>query len=626
MVLGLERGVRIGTMSITFGGAVLGILYLLGNIQGGFPFDGLTTYFLFLLLLGQGISSLYGMGYMKKYEGKKSLTAFSLAWLVFLGSMAGVLIVNHGFYFLFLWELMSLFSFFLVIYHHEESANRRGAFIYFVMTHVGTVFLIAAVLYLFSKTGSFLYSDWAAFAPALTLGERNLLFLCFVVGFGTKAGLVPFHIWLPYAHPVAPSPVSALMSGVMVKIALYMMIRMVWLTLGPVELWWGILLLLLGALSAFVGILYASVEKDVKGLLAYSTVENIGILTLALGTAMIAQLFGFSQLVTLALVGFFWHSLHHLLFKSTLFMAAGNIIQTTNTRNIEDMGGLLKKIPKTGLWAIAGGMGLAALPPLGGFWGEWLLLNSLWKTSLQVEGVLSIVLPLVIGVVALVSALALATMAKWFSGAFLGQPRSQNAAKAKELPWMQTTAMGLAICVTVLTVLWPQGLLGVINIPLEVLSASGGSVVPLSTLSIYTDFLRMVVSFALLLVLIVGALFLISKRKQKRIEGTWNCGVPLNPRMQYTALGITMPLQIVFKKIVAFRPVIRKEVGKNPYILESMHYQSRTGEMAEKVFYRPFTRLFLWCAERIRVIQAGSIHLYLAYILITLIVVLIWNI
>lgn len=626
MVLGLERGIRVGTMGTTFVTSILGILLLVWNIRGGLPFDGLTAYFLFLLFLGQGIASIYGMSYMKEYEGKKSLITFSLAWLAFLGSMAGVLVVNHGFYFLFLWELMSLFSFFLVVYEHEEKTNRRGAFIYFVMTHLGTVFLITAVLYLYSKTGSFAYGEWAAIAPELGQGERNILFLCFLVGFGTKAGLVPFHIWLPYAHPVAPSPVSALMSGVMVKVALFMMIKMVWLTLGPVELWWGVLLLVLGALSAFVGIIYASVEKDVKGLLAYSTVENIGILTLALGTAMIAHAYGFSQIVTLALVAFFWHSLHHLLFKSTLFMAAGNIIQATNTRKLDEMGGLLKKIPKTGLGAIAGGMGLAALPPLGGFWGEWLLLHSLWKTSLQVEGVLKLVLPLVIGVVALVSALALATMVKWFSGAFLGQPRSSNAEKAKELPWQQTAAMGIAICTALVCVLWPQGLLKVINIPLQVFGNTSYSTVSFMTLPLFADFFSLVTSYALLIVLFVGILFLISKGKQRKIGKTWNCGTPLNSRMQYTSLGVTMPLQIVFRNIVAFRPVIHKNHGKSPYILRSLHYQSRTGEVAEDVLYRPFTKLFLWCAQRIRVLQTGSIHLYLAYILITLIIVLIWTI
>lgn len=637
--MGMERVVRVGTMCFTFIAAILGVLILGRGFQGGnglglwnmagHTFDGLTAFFLFLLFLGQGVASLYGLSYMKEYEGKKSLVSFSLAWLAFLGSMIGVLVVDNGFYFLFLWELMSLFSFFLVVYEHEEGANRTAAFIYFVMTHVGTVFLTTAVLYLYSKTGSFLYADWATIAPSLSQGERSLLFLCFLVGFGTKAGLVPFHIWLPYAHPVAPSPVSALMSGVMVKIALYMMMRLIWLTLTPMELWWGEVLLALGVLSAFIGILYASVEQDVKRLLAYSTVENIGILTMALGTAMIARTLGYTELVVLALAAFFWHCTHHLLFKSTLFMAAGNIIQATHTRRLEELGGLLKKMPRTGLWAIGGAIGLAALPPLGGFWGEWLLFHSLWKASIQaVEAPLKLVLPLVIGILAFVSALALATMVKWFSGAFLGQARSARAENAQELSWSQTTSMGMAMVITFIALLWPQGLLKIISAPIQVLSLSNSDyslITGSQVLPIFSNFYSLVTPYALLVAFFSGALYLLSRGKQRRISGTWNCGVPLTPRMQYTSLGITMPLRIIFKRILAFRSTVDKEYGENPYVLRSLQYRSRTREMVEAIFYRPTMKLLLWCADRIRILQTGSIHNYLAYILVTLVAVLIWT-
>lgn len=635
MIMRWEKAWRKGVMTFSLFSALLGIIFLAYLFWKGtsfdyynfawFTFDGLTVFFLILLLIGQGIASLYGLSYMKEYEGKKHLISFSLAWLAFLGSMAGVLLVNNGFLFIFLWELMSLFSFFLVIYEHEEGSNRTAAFIYLVMTHVGTVFLTAAVLYLYSKTGSFAYGDWATIAPFLSEGERSLLFLCFLIGFGTKAGLVPFHIWLPYAHPVAPSPVSALMSGVMVKIALFMMIKLVWLTMNPVEVWWGVLLLILGATSALIGILYASVEQDVKRLLAYSTVENVGILTMALGIGMIADIYNYPQIVALALVAFFWHALHHLLFKSTLFMVAGNIIQGTHTRRIDELGGLLKKMPKTGFWALGGALGLSALPPLGGFWGEWLLFHSLWEMSVQAgAGILKLILPLIIGVLALVSALALATMVKWFSGAFLGQARSVKAKNAKELPWPQTASMGLAMTMTLLTVIWPQGVLAIIRIPLQVFTLPSQTFLADSQVqSIFADFYSLVIPYVLLVVLFSGTIYLFAKNKRRRIAGTWNCGTPLTPRMQYTSLGVTMPLRIVFKRITAFRPLIEREYGENRYILRTLRYRSRMREMYEEAFYRPSTKLLLWCAERIRVLQTGSIHTYLAYILLTLVVVLI---
>jgi hydrogenase-4 component B len=650
MVTGIERAARRGTMGLTFVISLVGI-FLLGwslftgesflggtSFEGwnvaGWKLDGLTTFFLFVLLIGQGLSSLYGMSYMKEYEGKKSLVSFSVSWLAFLGSMAGVLLVTDGFYFLLLWEMMSLFSFFLVLYEHEEREHRKAAFIYLVMTHVGTVFLTSAVLYLYAKSGSFAFSTWASFAPELSLWERNLIFLCLLIGLGTKAGLVPFHIWLPYAHPVAPTPVSALMSGVMVKVALYLMLRLVWLTLNPIETWWGWLLLILGVLSAFVGILYASVQQDVKRLLAYSTVENVGILAMALGAAMLAKAEGFSGLAQLALMAFFWHTLQHLLFKSTLFMVAGNIIQAAHTRRLEQLGGLLKRLPKTGFWALWGAMGLAALPPLGGFWGEWLLFHALWETSRKSgEGIFKLLLPIAIAILGLVSALALATMIKWFASAFLGQARTHAANSARELPKRQTGALGGAIALGVLTVLWPTGVFRVLSLPIQTLTVTNPTdlqntssvLAEVQKLTVFSDFFISARSYGILLLLITGLMYFLTRGTRRRVSSTWNCGAPLTPRMQYSSLGITMPLRILFKSLIGSRPMIEKEYGENRYILRNLRYQSRIREVYEDVFYRPSTRLLLWCAERIRMVQTGSIHFYLAYMLVTLVIVLIWS-
>lgn len=614
---------------------------------GGISFDGLTAFFLFVLLIGQGVSSLYGMSYMKEYEGRKSLLFFSAAWLAFLASMIGVLLVRDGFLFLLLWEMMSLFSFFLVLYEHEESIHRRAAFIYLVMTHVGTVFLTAAVLYLYGKTGSFAFSSWIGVSPHLSPWERNRIFLCLLIGLGTKAGLVPFHIWLPYAHPVAPTPVSALMSGVMVKVALYLMLRFVWLILGPIEGWWGGVIFTLGVLSAFVGILYASVEQDVKRLLAYSTVENVGILAMGLGAALLAEAQGYPGLAQLALIAFFWHCLQHLLFKSTLFMAAGNLIQATHTRSLEQLGGLLKRLPRTGFWALGGALGLAVLPPLGGFWGEWLLFHALWETARQTsEGWVKLTLPLGIAILGMVSALALATMVKWFASAFLGQVRSHSAAMAKELPKRQTVAMGLAMGLAFLAVLWPGGVLQVISVPLQALFtpewlhiAEASS--PISSVGLFdatsadradfqhlitlTSFSNSVTTYVLLLIGITAILYFLTRGQKRRVSTTWNCGTPLTVRMQYSSLGVTMPLRILFKRLLGSHPIVEKEYGENRYILRNLRYQGRIRERSEDLFYRPSTRLILWCAERIRTLQAGSIHIYLGYMLVTLVIVLIWS-
>ena len=583
--------------------------------------DGLTVFFLFILLLGQGFSSLYSIGYLKEYEEKKkSLWPFYANWFLFLGSMFGVLLANDGFSFLFTWEMMSLFSFFLVLYENEDRQNRNSAYIYLVMTHVGTVFLTAATLFLYTKTGSFDFEVWAGAAPTLTTIQLNLLFLAFFIGLGTKAGFVPFHIWLPYAHSAAPSPVSSLMSGVMVNIALYLLLRLVWLTLGPGPVWWGWLFLLVGALSAIVGILSASVQSDLKKLLAYSTIENVGILGMALGSALLARSWNNVWAMDLALVAFFWHTLQHMLFKSSLFMGAGNIIQATHTRNLDRLGGLLKGMPKTGLGALIGIMGITALPPLGGFWGELILFQSLWMNTLNLSnGWGKVVLPLAIGVLALVGGLAMATFVKWFGISFLGQARSQMVERAKEVHPVQYITPFLVSSLAILSVLWPAATLGLINLPLSVLrtgeSVGIGSVIgkPLFMSSVYL----------IILCLLTVVVVILSKRGVRRVTATWNCGAPLTSSMQYTATGLTKPIRILFAKVLGSQRNVGRDFAGTRYSLSSLSYEGKIKEVFEDIFYRPSIRGLLWLASQIRKLQEGSIHLYLGYLLITVVVVLI---
>jgi hydrogenase-4 component B len=447
-----------------------------------------------------------------------------------------------------------------------------------------------------------------------------LLFIAFFIGLGTKAGFVPFHIWLPYAHSAAPSPVSSLMSGVMVKVALYLFIRLVWLTLGPGPVWWGWLFLAIGALSALIGILYASVQSDIKKLLAFSTIENVGILGMALGSAFLARSWHNAWAMDLALLAFFWHTLQHMLFKSMLFMGAGNIIQATHTRNLERLGGLLKRMPKTGLGALIGIIGITALPPLGGFWGELLLFQSLWvNTSQLLNGWSKVVLPLFIGLLALVGGLSIATFVKWFGISFLGQARSLVAEKAKEAHPVQVITPLIMSGLAVLSVLWPAGTLALINLPLLVMrdgeTLGIGSVIgkPIHMTSVY------LMIFSLLLLTVV----ILSKRKARRVTPTWNCGSPLTPSMQYSATGLTKPIRILFAKVLGSHRQVDRNFEGTPYSLHSLNYEGEIKAVFEDIFYRPLIRGLLWVATQIRKLQEGNIHLYLGYLLITMIVVLI---
>jgi hydrogenase-4 component B len=583
--------------------------------------DGLTIFFLFILLLGQGLSSLYALGYLTEYEAeKKSLWSFYANWFLFLGSMFGVLLANDGFTFLFTWEMMSLFSFFLVLYEHEEPQNRKSAYIYLIMTHVGTVFLTAATLFLYTKTGSFSFEVWEDVAPTLTTIQLNLVFLAFFIGLGTKAGFVPFHIWLPYAHSAAPSPVSSLMSGVMVKVALYLFLRLVWLTLGPGPVWWGWLFLVIGALSAVVGILFASVQSDLKKLLAFSTIENVGILGVALGSAFLARSWNNSWAMDLALIAFFWHALQHMLFKSLLFMGAGNIIQATHTRNLERLGGLLKRMPKTGLGALLGIIGITALPPLGGFWGELMLFQSLWmNTANLTTGWGKVFLPLVIGVIALVGGLSIATFVKWFGIAFLGQARSEVAEKAREVQPPQYIAPFIISGFAVLSVLWPSATLALINLPLLVLR--NGEAVGIG--SAVGKPLHMTAVYLIIFSLLSAVVLILGKRGARRVTATWNCGSPLTPSMQYSAVGLTNPIRILFAKVLGSHSKVERDFAGTRYSLRSLSYEGGIKAVFEDFFYRPLIRGLLWLASQIRKLQEGNIHLYLGYLLITMIVVLI---
>ena len=583
--------------------------------------DGLTVFFLFILLLGQGLSSLYALGYLKEYQEKsKSLWPFFINWFLFLGSMFGVLLADDGFTFLLTWEMMSLFSFFLVLYEHEDPQNRKSAYIYFVMTHVATVLLTTAILFLYALTGSFAFEVWAGAVPSLSTIQLNLIFLAFFIGFGTKAGFVPFHIWLPYAHSAAPSPVSTLMSGVMVKVALYLFIRLVWLTLGPGPVWWGWLFLLIGALSALVGILSASVQSDLKKLLAFSTIENVGILGMALGSAFLARSWNNAWAMELAFVAFFWHTIQHMLFKSLLFMGAGNIIQATHTRNLERLGGLLKRMPKTGFGALIGIIGITALPPLGGFWGELMLFQSLWvNTSYLANGWSKVFLPLSIGVLALVGGLSMATFVKWFGISFLGQARSSVAEKAKEAHPVQYITPLIVGGLALLSVLWPSGTLALIDLPLSVLRT--GNALPLRS-ALVTP-LNLSSSYLILLILLTVLVVFLSKRGLRRVTATWNCGAPLTPSMQYTAGGLTNPIRVLFAKVLGSNRHVEGDFAGTRYSLRSLTYEGRIKEVFEDIFYRPTIRGLLWLSSQIRKLQAGSIHLYLGYLLVTVVVVLI---
>ncbi|MCD6034100.1 MAG: dehydrogenase (quinone), partial [Thermomicrobiales bacterium] len=421
--------------------------------------DPLAAFFLLVISVPAGAAALYGIGYLDAAHdadtpahGTQPARAVTDSLVAgFLAAMTLVVLADGVFAFLLAWELMSLISFFLVLGNGRQRETRRAAYIYLVMTQIGTAFLLVALLLLVCHAGAMDFETIGASAATLGSGLRDAIFLLalvgfgtkagliplhvwLLVGFGTKAGLIPLHVWLPRAHPAAPSHVSALMSGVMVKIALYGLIRLVWDLAGPGPIWWGGLLLVAGAISAVLGILYALMERDLKRVLAYSTVEHVGIITLGLGAAVVLGAGQHPEAAALAMLAALVHLLNHALFKGLLFLGAGAVQTGVGTRDLERLGGLVKTMPRTAVAVLIGSVAIAALPPLNGFVGEWLLFQSLLQLGLnEATAPMATLAAVAAGALALTGALALACFVRFFGIGFLGQARTEAARQAHEV-------------------------------------------------------------------------------------------------------------------------------------------------------------------------------------------------
>src|SRR6058998_1637081 len=392
---------------------------------------------LFLVLVG-GVAlpaSFYAAG-----SAERSARG-ALAYPVFVASMCVVPLAANTMTFVIAWELMSLASYFLVLHEREERASVRAAWVYAVMTHAGLACLLAGMLLMGAWTGSLRFADWRAAAPGLGGGARSVAFVLLALGFAGKAGVIPLHVWLPLAHPAAPSHVSALMSGVMIKLGVYGLLRVSldWLGAGPP--WWGAALLIAGAASSVIGVLYALVEHDLKRLLAFHSIENIGIILLGIGSAALYRVAGLDALALLGLIAALYHTVNHAAFKALLFLGAGAVVHATGTRNMEAMGGLIKRMPWTAGCFLVGSAAIAALPPLNGFVSEWLTFLALFQnTRLDAVGQ-NLVFTLGIASLALTGGLAMACFVKAFGITFLALPRSDAAARAHEAPVTMRLAM-----------------------------------------------------------------------------------------------------------------------------------------------------------------------------------------
>ena len=409
-----------------------------------FQFDTLSLIFVALIFLGAIPNLFYSFGYLPHIQRK---THYLIHYFGFIFSMLGVVLAGNALVFLFFWELMSLTSWQLILTEVEDKETIKAARFYFFMTHFGFIFLL--MFFLVVTNGNLDVNFLQMKEIASLFAYPSLLFFMLVLGFLSKAGAVPLHVWLPYAHPAAPSPVSAMMSGVMLKVAIYGFTRFLFNVLYPWPLEWGILILIIGSVSALVGILYAMNENDIKALLANSSIENIGIILIAFGMGMIFDSLGLKTLSTFAFIAALFHIFNHMSFKSLLFMGAGSVLHQTHTKNIEKYGGLIKAMPITAITFLVAALSITALPPSNGFLSEWMVFQSLLGSTHIENMSLRLSIPFAIFALAMTGGMAIATFIKAYGITFLGLHRSANAKHAKEVNFLMKTGMILMACVIV---------------------------------------------------------------------------------------------------------------------------------------------------------------------------------
>ena len=634
-IVATSTGIALGLLGLTASEPVTGsISSTIPLLTCAIRLDGLASFFLLTISLAGLAAAIYAIGYVRHFEGRASVGALGSLFNAFLGSMTLVVLADNGFFFLIVWELMSLGSYFLVVTEHEKAEVRHAGFFYLVMMHVGTAFILLTFLLLFQQGTSFSFDAFRHPEQPLSENLRTFTFLAALIGFGTKAGIVPLHVWLPYAHPAAPSHISALMSGVMIKTAIYGLLRVAFDFLGgELPWWWGFTVLVIGAVSALLGVMYALMEHDLKSLLAYHSVENIGIILLGIGAGMIFHSYGLEELAALGLIAGLYHTINHAMFKALLFLGAGSLLYATHTRNMEEYGGLLRRMPWTGLFFLIGAVSISALPPTNGFVSEWLVFQSLFLSFQMPSLLMKLMLPIAAAMLALTGVLALTCFAKAFGISFLALPRSSHARHAQEVPWSMRVGMGFLATACVVLGVAPMvivPLLDRVTAPMtgtsiadKMLALDGWALAPVNVefSSLSSPVLALVLVGTAALGLVLVALF--GGARAVRHYKTWGCGINLSPRMEYTATGFVQPIKRVFSTI--YQPTVKLEtefLEESRYFAKRRRFEFHIEPLFQKYLYDPTVTFISGLAERLRIVQAGSLHLYLAYMFVTLVVLL----
>jgi len=609
------------------GGATLAPLCLPWSIPFGslaMGMDALSALFAVPILVVSALAAVYGAGYLRPTEDRKNT---ALSWCFFnllSGSMLLVVVARNAMLFLLAWEVMSLASFFLVMFEAEKESVRRAGWTYLVATHIGTAFLLVLFVLLGRDADTLDFGGFGLTEAASAVA--GTAFLLAVAGFGTKAGFMPLHVWLPEAHPAAPSHVSAVMSGVMIKTGIYGLARVLTF-LGAPPPWWGWTLVGIGIVSGVLGVLFALAQHDMKRLLAYHSVENIGIIALGLGVGLLGVTYGQPAMAFLGFAGGLLHVVNHAVFKSLLFMGAGSVLHATSTREIDHLGGLIKRMPATGIGFLVGSAAICGLPPLNGFVSEFLIylgsFHALAGTANAPLGAVTAGLA-VAGALALIGGLAVACFTKAFGVIFLGEPRGRHAEHAHEVgPAMRIPMVVLAVgCVGIGLA---AAAMAVVVEPAVAILAGGLHVQPAAVWA--SGLLGKVAAVALGGLALAVALALLRARllagRAVTAAVTWDCGyVAPSPRMQYTASSFADPLTRLFRIFLRTRRRFEPPAGLFP---ASSSFATETPDVYRERLYGPAFAAVDRFLGRFRWLQHGRLNLYVLYIVLALLALLAWK-
>ena len=581
-----------------------------------FRSNSLSAFFLMAIFGVSSLAALYSFHYMDDPAKARRTAAHYLFFSLLVISMALVVVADGMLTFLIAWELMTLSSFFLVICDHEKSDNRRAGYLYFVFSHVGAMFIFSAFGLIFAQTGSLGFEG----AEGLTDPTKILVFCLALVGFGSKAGVFPVHFWLPHAHPAAPSHISAVMSGVMIKTGIFGILKMV-VVLRMETALFGEILLIVGVVSGVLGVVYALGQHDLKRLLAYHSVENIGIILIGLGIGLVGAAKGQPLMAVLGFSGGLLHVLNHGLFKSLLFLGAGMVVHETGTRAIDQLGGLIKGMKITGTTFLIGSLAIAGLPPFNGFVSEFLIYFGSFRGVPVDPRTFALSLLAIIGL-AVIGGLALACFTKVVGVVFQGEPRSEAARDAHEHGWTMLASM-IVLAVACICI----GVMPGLFVPLAVQATVStglfdGAVALEPFLELTSNITLMALIFLSSLVILVMLRSLLYRGKTVTRSGTWGCGFTQpNTRMQYTGSSYAASILEFFRTVAPVREEHEAIDGRFP---AKTHYHSHVEDVAERsssaLIVRPVMALF----DRLRWIQHGDIHLYVGYILAAIVILLLF--